>query len=373
MASLLSVRIEGWKSIRETDPPIKLKNINVLIGSNGSGKSNLVSFFRLAAALVERRLQVFIGKHGGANSALHLGAKTTPYLEGAWNFELGPRTVQYSIRLEYADPESLVYTDERYVYLDPAGRPGSRDIWISTGGHREASLPEIARQGDPSAGEILNLMSKCRVFHFHDTSEAARIRLSGYIEANGQLEHDGGNLAAMLYLYRQKRPAVYQRIRAMVRKVMPSFDDFVLEPQRLNPRNILLNWKQSESDYLFSPHQLSDGTLRAMALITLFLQPVEDLPAVIILDEPELGLHPRALEIVAGLIRAASLNAQVVVATQSRAFLDHFAPEEIIVVDSDQRSSRFRRLDAESLENWLEHYSIGELWEKNVLGGGPLP
>jgi predicted ATPase len=153
---------------------------------------------------------------------------------------------------------------------------------------------------------------------------------------------------------------------------MPAFDDFVLEPQRLNPRNILLNWKQRGSEYIFGPHQLSDGTLRAMALISLFLQPKEDLPTIIILDEPELGLHPHAIEIITGLIRAASLETQVILTTQSTTFLDHFDPKEIIVVDFRQGHSLFHRLNTKELKYWLKDYSVGQLWEKNVLGGGPF-
>ena len=236
----------------------------------------------------------------------------------------------------------------------------------------EADLNQDAKDGDRDAQIISLFLNRCRVFHFHDTSETAKLRLSGYIEENQHLNADGGNLAAMLYLYKQTKPLVYDRIKSTVRKIMPMFDDFVLEPQRLNPRNILLNWKQIGSDYLFGPHQLSDGSLRAMALITLFLQPEEDLPDVIILDEPELGLHPHAIEIITGLIRAASLKTQVILTTQSTTFLDHFEPEEIIVVDFEAGHSVFRRLEPEELKDWLEDYSVSELWEKNVLGGGPL-
>lgn len=198
------------------------------------------------------------------------------------------------------------------------------------------------------------------------------MRTEGYIEDNCRLHADARNLAAMLYLYQQKKPAAYRRIRSVVRQVAPMFDDFVLEPRRLNASNILLNWRQRNSDYLLGPHQLSDGTLRAIALITLLLQPEEDLPDVLIVDEPELGLHPHAVELIAGLARAAAVGTQVILATQSIAFLDHFGADEVIVAESRDGSSQFRHLDAEQLKDWLEDYSIGELWEKNVLGGGPL-
>src|SRR5260370_38433522 len=163
----------------------------------------------------------------------------------------------------------------------------------------------------------------------------------------------------MLYLYQQTKPTIYRRIVSTVRKIMPMFDDFVLEPQRLNPKNILLNWKQTGSEYLFGPHQLSDGTLRAMALITLFLQPEVDLPDVIILDEPELGLHPHAIEIITGLIRAASLKTQAILTTQSTTFLDHFEPEQIISLACDAAHQVFRRLQPEHRHSWLEDFTAG--------------
>jgi predicted ATPase len=150
------------------------------------------------------------------------------------------------------------------------------------------------------------------------------------------------------------------------------FDDFVLEPSRLNPNSILLNWKQLGSDYVLGPHQMSDGSLRAVALIAALLQPDDNLPDLLVLDEPELGLHPYAISILAGLIRAASSKTQVVVSTQSAALVDEFAAEEVIVVESENQQSRFRRLDPEMLKDWLSEYSLGELWEKNVIGGGPL-
>jgi predicted ATPase len=177
----------------------------------------------------------------------------------------------------------------------------------------------------------------------------------------------------MLYYYKDKHPTVYHRIRSAVRLVSPSFDDFVLAPQPANPTRIMLNWRQmGGGDYLLGPHQISDGTLRAMTLITLLLQPETDLPILMIVDEPELGLHPYAISIVAGLLRAVSVHIQVIVTTQSAAFLDEFTADEVIVVDSVRGESQFRRLDPADLKDWLEDYSIGELWEKNVIGGGPM-
>ena len=371
MARLRSIRITGWKSIQNIDPPLELDPINVLIGANGSGKSNFVSFFKLLHEMVAQRLQTYIARVGGADSVLHEGSKTTHTLQAELEVEEGTQHCRYSFVITHDVQGVLLLIEERLI-LPPPDYPGPRTISISVGGQRESHLRQLADQGDRSASVVLAVLSRCQVFHFHDTSDTARIRLAGYIEANQHLYSDGGNLAAMLYLYRQMKPAVYRRIVAALRKIMPVFDDFVLEPQRLNPKNILLNWKQNDSEYLFGPHLLSDGTLRAMALIALFLQPEEDLPDLILVDEPELGLHPHAIEIIAGLIRSVSLKTQVILTTQSITFLNHFEPGEIIIVDLEAGQSVFRRLQADELKDWLADYSVGELWEKNVLGGGPL-
>jgi predicted ATPase len=371
MARLRSIRIAGWKSIQEIDPPLELGPVNVLIGANGSGKSNFVSFFKFLHEVVEQRFQTYIAQVGGADSVLHEGPKTTPTLQAKLEIGDDTRHCRYSFVATHDVQGSLLLIEEQLI-LEPPGYPGPRTISISVGGQRESHLRQLADQGDQSTAAVLKVLGQCRIFHFHDTSATAKIRLAGYIEANQHLYSDGGNLAALLYLYQQTKPAVYRQVIAAIRKVMPAFDDFVLEPQRLNPKNILLNWKQEGSEYLFGPHQLSDGTLRAMALITLFLQPEEDLPDLILVDEPELGLHPHAIEIIAGLIRAASLNTQLILTTQSTTFLDHFEPGEVIVVDNEAGHSVFRRLEVEELEDWMDGYSVGELWEKNVLGGGPL-
>ncbi|MHB1558721.1 MAG: AAA family ATPase [Isosphaeraceae bacterium] len=376
MPRLSTIRIAGWKSIREIDPPLELGPLNVLIGANGSGKSNLVSFFRMIGELAGRRLQEYVARSGGPESILHHGLRFTRDIKAELEFDVASAEYRYSFQLTYAVPNLLIFANEE---LSPCkgGPTETHEIWTNSGFHAESGLnrPDASPWESPIDGTILDTagyFNRFQTYHFHDTSETARLRQPGYIEANQRLYSDGANLAAMLFLYRVARPRIYQRIVSTFRHVMPMFDDFVLEPQRLNPHNILLNWRKRGSDYLFGPHQLSDGSLRAMALITLFLQPPEDLPALIVVDEPELGLHPHAIEIIAGLIRAASLRTQVILTTQSTTFLEHFEPEEIIAVDDEQGQSVFRHLDQERLQYWLKDYSVGELWERNVLGGGPL-
>lgn len=326
--------------------------------------------------LAGRRLQDYVARSGGPESILHHGLKNTRDVTVELGLEQIRSDFRYSFHLIYSPPNSLVIANEELSPIE-GGPIKVRETWATNGSHPETSLdgPDSFSGRYPidwAIKDTATFLRQVQTYHFHDTSETSRLRQQGYLEANHRFDRDGGNLAAMLYLFRQTRPTIYQRIVSTVRHVLPTFDDFVLEPQRLNPHNILLNWRKRGSNYLFGPHHLSDGSLRAMALITLFLQPPEDLPALIVVDEPELGLHPHAIEIIAGLIRAASLRTQVILTTQSTTLLEHFEPEEIIAVDDEQGQSVFRHLDQERLQYWLKDYSVGELWERNVLDGGLL-
>jgi predicted ATPase len=211
------------------------------------------------------------------------------------------------------------------------------------------------------------------VYHFHDTSASARARGYCYVGNDRRLMPDAGNVAAMLYRFRREdsNPA-YRRILGTIRQIAPFLADFVLEPTGQENKDIILNWQDKDSGDVFGPHQLSDGTLRFIALATLLLQPQALLPDVIVIDEPELGLHPAALNLVGGLLRSASHHTQVVVATQSAALVDSFDPDDVVVVNRRDGASTFERLREEQLKNWLQDYTLGQLWEKNVVGGGPF-
>jgi predicted ATPase len=369
MAILKTIEVKGYRSLKSVK--LELRKLNILIGPNGAGKSNLVSFFKMLNEMMGGRLQQYIATSGYGQSLLYFGPKVTPQLEGQLEFEADNGTDWYNIRLFHAAGDTLVFAEETLRFLQ-TGYTKPKLVPLGAG-HQETRIGEQAKEGEQTAKIIRRLLNQCRVYHFHDTSPTARVRLNCYINDNRWLMPDAGNLAAMLFAYKKTASVVYQRIVSTVRKIIPEFDDFDLAPSRLNPNDIMLNWRQRGHDYLFGPHQISDGSLRAIALCTLFLQPEEDLPDVIVVDEPELGLHPHALEIVAGLIRAASLRTQVIAATQSQNFLNYFEPSEIITVDAHDGQSIFRRLEPDALTDWLEDYSIGELWQRNVLGGGPLP
>jgi predicted ATPase len=369
VAQLTSLRLAGWKSIR--DATIEPRSLNVMIGANGAGKSNVLSFFRFLRALFDEKADLFVGKEGGANALLHFGVKTTQRLTASLTVDVSEGSLTFETCLEHSQPDSLV-VNPYPPSLHPIEGKIANNEKITNLSASGRIVGWVRQQGDFDGTAIVNsLLDQIRCCHFHDTSATAGVRLTGYIHDNQFLYEDARNLAAMLYLYRQRYPTAYHRIVAAVKAIAPFFDDFVLEPLRLNPRNIALHWRSKESDYEFGAHQLSDGTLRAIALFTLLLQPEEDLPELIVLDEPELGLHPAAMAVLADLLKSTAQRSQLIVATQSAGLIDHFEVEDIVTVNLRDGCSTFERLDPERLKHWLEEYTLSELWERNVIGGGP--
>ncbi len=368
MAQLTSLRLAGWKSIR--DAKIELRPLNVHIGANGAGKSNLVSFFKLMNEMMGGRVQIHVGTTGGAEALLHYGSKQTTTIKAQFRFTTERGPPDYSFSLVPAAGNSLIFAEEQ--------RRDPQEQTASASAHRESELEDVlVDPRNPSSsfirrGEsIRTYFTRGKVYHFHDTSLLGPMRRDCLIDANRFLYPDAANLPAMLYLYRERYPTAYRRIVAAVKAVAPFFEDFVLEPLRLNPRNIALHWRAKESDYEFGPHQLSDGTLRATALFTLLLQPEDDLPELIVLDEPELGLHPAALAVLADLLKSTARHSQLLIATQSAALIDHFEVDDIVTVNLRDGGSTFERLNPQGLKDWLEEYMLSELWERNVIGGGP--
>lgn len=365
---LQSVHIAGFKSIREQT--LEFGRVNVLIGPNGAGKSNLVSFFRMLEWSMKGNLQLFVAREGGSRDLLFLGPKVTKRIAYDLRFADGPWTGNYRVELHPAARDALVYGDESLNDRSDESRLQHRSL-LSQG---ESQLFDDLqggefRHGEGTLSETHRFLAGCRTFHFHDTSAEAGIRLKSDPSEGSSLRSRGENLAAFLFRLREERRPYYDRIVATVRQVAPFFRDFDLAPDA--GRKVMLTWRGHTSEYEFGPHQLSDGTLRFMAMAALLLQPEEDLPRLIVLDEPELGLHPFALNVFAGLVQQASEHCQVLLATQSPQLLDNFEADQVIVVDMVGGESQFHRLDAERLREWREDDSLSDLWNKNVLGGRP--
>ncbi|MGL4400848.1 MAG: AAA family ATPase [Luteolibacter sp.] len=354
---LSRIKLQGYKSIKECD--LELKELNVLIGPNGAGKSNFIGFFKLFQQTLEGNLQRFISKNGGPDSFLHFGRKKTEQLKAEVYFGNNG----YKFILEPTVDNRLMFAEEGFLL------PG-KNVWLRGSGHFESSV-EMEEFGIPSGDHTIPRMRKWRVYHFHDTSETALVKQQCSIHDNLYLRPDARNLAAFLFRLENFHHDSYERIVKTIRLVAPFFGDFRLSPNLDDKGRIELKWSEMGEDVPFQAHYLSDGTLRFICLATVFLAPAEMQPETIIVDEPELGLHPYAIKILASMIRSTSKEKQVIISTQSVTLLNEFEAENLIVCDRKDGSSVLRRLGKDELAEWLKEYTLGELWEKNIMGGRP--
>jgi predicted ATPase len=342
------ITIQGFKSIAHVIE-LELRPVNILIGPNGSGKSNFIEVFSLLHNIREKQWREFSKLAGGADQLLHFGSKQTQEIQVKLSFYNGEYL--YTLKLKPTDDDSL-YPSEQSQYG-----------------------PTSSISASPSHEEIEKWMnsrfSAWQVYHVHDTTKSSPLRKTAKLHDNAFLRPDGSNLPAFLYLLIKKYPDAYSLIRRIIQRVAPFFDDFLLNPDPLNEESIRLAWRHKNSDQYFGASSLSDGTLRFIVLATLFLQPEELRPSVILVDEPELGLHPCAITLLASLVKQVSAKTQVILSTQSPQLLDHFEPEDVLVADRVNGSTQLTRLDSAKLAEWLEEYSLGQLWEKNEIGGRP--
>jgi predicted ATPase len=355
--------VSGFRSIKAIEK-MALRPLNVLVGANGAGKSNLLRVFSLLRVLRQGKLAAFTEEAGGADKLLHFGSKKTKSIELEISFGQGVNG--YRVSLSPTAEDALRVHDEACWYWNKEyARPFLRKFPNSG---KEAG---ISKPNEELVGWVQKRLDSWRTYHFHDTSQTALVKKTGDLDDNRFLRSDARNLAAYLHLLAKRHPADYQLIRKMVQRVAPFFDDFRVEPLRRNPSKIKLEWVHKTSEGYFDVASLSDGSLRFMCLATLFLQPVGYRPSVILVDEPELGLHPYAITMLANMIKSAATQTQIIVSTQSPLLLDHFEPEDVLVADLEKGATTVRRLSSEKLGVWLEEYSLGQLWEKNEFGGRP--
>ena len=371
---LKEVYISGYKSYGLVDEPIRFEDINIIIGANGAGKSNFISFLEMIAFIAKDDFSDYVAGSGYAASLIHARRERIDHIKGKLVFTDDQNRDEYSITIKQGVDGGLFISDETVVYQSPEYDQPYQHRYESAG--KRTALIE-ASETDQTARIMLNILKGCRIYHFNDTSINAKMRMPGYIEDDRFLKPDAGNLAAYLYGIKNNPETKkhYQRISNMVREVFPRFDRFELHP-RVNERggeSISLNWKEKGCDDIFGPHTLSDGTLRFIALSTLLLGPKDNRSEIIILDEPELGLHPHAIRVLAQIIKMVAGEIQVIIASQSRELLNEFEARQIIVAEFDRQkeTSLLKRLDESLLEEWLAEYSLGELWDKNIIGGTP--
>jgi len=359
MSSVKSLTVTGYKSIRELRN-FPLTNLNVLIGANGAGKSNFIGLFRLLNEMVEQQLQVYVQAQGGPDALLHFGRNTSEKLHAEFYFDHNG----YKFDLIPTNDNRLIFSQE-ISWFGGMHFPGSKSAVLGKG-HDESKL-KLAT--DPYSPYVKPSVTNWRVYHFHDTSEKAKVKQKHSANDTLRLKIDAANLAAYLSMLNEKHHEHYQRIVDTIRLVAPFFGDFV---HRQDAEYVELEWTQKgKPDTPFKALHLSDGTLRFICLATLLLQPTSLLPDTILIDEPELGLHPYAISVLADIFKQVSEQRQLIVSSQSVELVNELSPQDIIVVDQENDASTFKRFAEDELAGWLEQYSMGELWKRNILGGRP--
>lgn len=365
---LSKVTIRGYKSIAFDNPvTLKLGDVNILLGANGAGKSNIISFFRMLGYMMSKSFGIYVEKSGTSNSLLHYGSKITPIMSGTLEFTDDKSVDSYHFSLSNAAPDRLIITEESIKWhRKTENKP--YEVLLEPN-FKESAL---ADSNDYVAKSIYWMLAYCKVYQFHDSSNEGPLRQACPVDTANYLQSHGNNLPSFLLYLRDNFADSYKRIADYVRDVVPQFQDFYLEP---NNKTISLRWiDNSATDYRFNAYQFSDGSIRFIALATLLLQPAKTMPDVIILDEPELGLHPYAITQLAEMIKDASIHAQVIIATQSKDLVDHFDVDNISVVEMDKntQSTSVIHLKENDYKLWLEQYTVSELWDKNIIGGRPI-
>ena len=366
-----SVHIKGFRSLADVEISA-MPRAAVLIGANGSGKSNFVRFFEMLSWMLRsRRLAEFVEMHGGADDQLFGGNSVTPRLTAKIGIRTYKALNEYRFALSYAHPDRFVFTQEQ-LRLNLHSLP--TEPWQSLGsGHSEALIVETAQAGSgidsTIAAMTVNLLRGCSIHQFHDTSNTSNFKKRWDAEDNTQLRSHGGNLAAVLYRLEHEDRRRYESVCRQIARILPGFDHFDI---RESYGKVALRWKAKGTDKTFGAHLTSDGSLRFFALVTLLNLPPEMLPDVILLDEPELGLHPAAVTLVGGMMESLSQERQLIVATQSPLLVDVFDLEQIIVLELQNKETKLRTLNADDYRLWLEDcFTPGDLWQKNLIGGRP--
>ena len=368
MRRIERLHVQGFLSIQ--NQILELAGTNVFIGANGSGKSNLIKAFQLLQNIARGNLQTYVGVNGGANRLLHFGRQRTDCLTIGVAFTEENKTNGYEVRLRPTSEESFVVEEDIAVFQDrTTGQEYIRKPFSS--GNKEAliSSSDINIPVRDLPGYVRHDLLNYRIYHFHDVGPNARVKQKCDLEDNRFLRPDAGNLSAFLYRIERESPHRFKEIVEVTRLVAPFFDSFKLAPDRLKPDMIRLEWKDKHGDDYFNAHDLSDGTLRFICLATILLQP--QMPTVTLLDEPELGLHPSAINVLVALMEKCALESQILAVTQSVTLVNQLEPEQVWIAERLNGATEFKQLSSRNLETWIEDFALGELWEKNVLGGRP--
>jgi predicted ATPase len=372
------LKIKGFKSIRDSE--IELGNLNVLIGANGSGKSNLLEIFRMLSWAMQGNLAKYIAVRGGGSSFLHYGAKKTKDMSLEFEFSSDKEMNKYGFNLHYSAKDRMIVDNEYYAFSSDESDTKGDPTFLLPGGLELSIVDEATKPQALTARFMTSFLKRIKIYQMNDTSFDSKIRQMQNLNDDTALKDNGSNLAPVLFRIKNENPFVYSRIIHLIKTVLPFFNDFIFDVRENEiEKFMLLRWsefRQGEDDYSFDASLAGDGVLRIMALFTLLLDEAK-LPKVLLLDEPELGLHPYALYYLVDTLKALSSGTQIIIATQSASLIDLIPADNVIIAERNQSDdngdfeTKFKRLDTSGLSHWLKEYRLSDLWDMDIIGGRP--
>lgn len=385
---LRSIQLQNLLSYGEKSPATELRKLNVIIGANGSGKSNLIDALELLRA-APSDLHIPIRNGGGVSDWLRKKPKTEHHPVATISINLQDIGIadlyldlQYTLRFAELSQRFLIFEEciqqkltgskhQHYCYQFQNGR-----AVINVSGQEKTLSQEdfnpdqsiLSQRKDPELYPALNYigknLAKIRIYREWDVGRHSRMRQPQKTDLpNDFLEPDGCNLGLVLNrLERDQR--VKNKFLNALQDLYEGIDGYDLQVEG-GTMQIFLH----EGEYRIPATRLSDGTLRYLCLLAVLCHP--EPPPLVCIEEPELGLHPDVLPTLTRLMQEASERCQLIVTTHSDILVDALSdqPESVLVAEKTAQGTTLTRLDAEKLKPWLKDYGLGQLWTRGDIGG----
>jgi predicted ATPase len=388
------IKIEGFRSIKETE--LSLNPLTVLIGPNGSGKSNFMDLLSLIAEASYGHLAEGMANRGGFDNVCFKGDPGDIFVEFRFKpegiFQEERTSVRFRLKLKRFGSyprvwfEQIEKAPDQYhtspLQLMRRDKDGCEFRSIKTGISEDLEEKALESESElaifqvkdkdkyPTPYKLLRLLQEWAFYRDINVGPNAPIRQPDLVRPTVRLVADGGNLASVLYSIQQQHPATWKEIEEILETVYSDFHSITFPPEGGDGKVLLRWWERPfEKKSGFSAGLLSDGTLKLLCLLAILKSP--DPPPMICIDEPELGLHPDWIKLVAELLISAATRTQVIIATHSPQLVSKLEPDSIIVANKSGGATKFQHLDSGELSKWLEEFSLGELWMAGHFGGRP--
>ena len=383
MNSFERITIEGYRRLFNVQVDMRDRPLTVMIGANGVGKTSLLEIFSLLAASANAQLANKISELGGlpdiitrdrTNSiTISLSMSVPGYAPLDYQLEVALKGFTYEIALE-------TLTENNPLVLEPFKHIDSRGLDVKyfntedgvllrpNWDHNplETSLAQVPKMYQEPEN-LRKRLASCTFYGALNVAPKSPVRLPQSMRPTSLPGANGEDLVSCLYYLRETDPERFEIIEDTLTAAFPDFERLGFPPVAAG--TITMTWKDKNFSKPIYMHQLSEGTLRFIWLITLLQSP--GLTAVTLIDEPEVSLHPELLRLLADMMREASQKTQLIVATHSDRLIRFLNPEEVLVCDAEDGLTTMRWGDSFNLEHWLEEYSLDQVWAMNLMGGRP--